>query len=385
MPTPPLSDDVLIQTLETLAANGGKTGPCAEALGISRNALYNRLARAAQRGLDGSVPRPVPHGQAIKGVSTLYDRNGRIAAQWVKTRAEALPLDDVIEALQTALAEHQGRAPVTPPPVAAADTDLLNLFLLPDLHLGMRAWAAETGADYDLSIAERLSRAAFSDLVARAPAAGHAVILGLGDLTHADDETATTRRSGNRLDVDTRHQKVLVASLKLLLWKIDLCLSRFPRVTVRILKGNHDEQTAAAVSVALSLFYDGHDRVTVDASPSLWWYLRHGRVLLGATHGHTIKAENMAGVMAAERAEDWGATRWRYVHHGHLHHRRVIEVMGVPVECFQTPAPKDAYHAGAGYVSGRSLTAITYHAEHGEYGRVTVGIAPLETELKGAA
>lgn len=385
MPTPALTDEILRETLDALAEAGGNTAAASAALGISRNGLYHRIARAAQRGLDGSVPRPVPVGQSIKGVSTLYDRNGKVAAQWVKTRSDVLPVADVIEALKEALADFKGAAPVPPVQQGPADSNLLNLFLLPDLHLGMRAWRDECGADYDLEIAVDMARDAFADLIARAPAAGHAVILGLGDLTHADDETATTRRSGNRLDVDTRHQKVLVATLRLLLWKIDRALSRFPRVTVRILKGNHDEQTAAAISVALALYFDGHKRVTIDASPSLWWFLRHGKVLLGATHGHNLKAENMPGVMASERAQDWGETVWRYIHHGHFHHRRVIEVMGVPVECFQAPAQKDAYHAGAGYVSGRSLTAITYHAERGEYGRVVVSLAPREADIQAAA
>ena len=92
MPTPPLTDDELRATLDALAENGGKTAPTAAALGISRSALYNRLARASLRGLGGDTPRPVPVGQVIKGVSTLYDRNGQVAATWVKTRAEAMPL-----------------------------------------------------------------------------------------------------------------------------------------------------------------------------------------------------------------------------------------------------------------------------------------------------
>ena len=372
MPAHPLSDDILRATLEA-RAEAASAADCARTLGISRSALINRLARAAARGLDGSLPQALPPGQVVKGVSTLYGADGRVAATWVKTRAEGLGLPDVIEAVTDAMAEYAGRAEVTPPP-PPGEPDLLTLFPWPDLHLGLYAWADEAGEDYDLGIAEALVRGTFADLVARAPASGHAVLLGLGDITHADDETATTRRSGNRLDVDTRHQKVLTATVRLLIWAIDTALARFEKVTVRLLKGNHDEQTAAALAVALGVFYRDHPRVTVDGDPSLWWFYRHGRTLLGATHGHTCKADAMAGVMAATRPEDWGATDHRYILHGHLHHRRVIETMGVPVECLQAPAARDAWHAGAGYVSGRSMVAITYHATRGEWGRVTVNI-----------
>ena len=374
MPTPPLTDDELRKTLETLAAHGGKTGPAAEALGVSRSALYNRLARASLRGLGGDTPRPVPAGQVIKGVSTLSDRNGQVAATWVKTRAEALPLIDVVDAIREALADHRAAPAPVPDPVPQGADDLLALFLLPDFHLGMNAWGAETGEDYDLAIAESLARGAFADLVRRAPPAGEAVILGLGDFTHADDESATTRRSGNHLDVDTRHGKVLKVAIRLLVWKIDLALTRFPTVRVRILKGNHDEQTAAAITAALALFYEVNPRVIVDESPSLWWWHRHGRVLLGATHGHTCKPDDMPGVMASDCAADWGKSVWRYMHHGHWHHKRATERMGVMVEGHRSPAAKDAYHAGGPYRSARSLAVVTYHKARGETARDTVNI-----------
>ncbi len=33
--------------------------------------------------------------------------------------------------------------------------ELLNLYVLTDVHIGMKAWREETGADWDLNIAER--------------------------------------------------------------------------------------------------------------------------------------------------------------------------------------------------------------------------------------
>ncbi len=380
MPAQPLSDEQLQQTLDALSENKGNKAATAKALGIARSSLHNRLERAAARGLGGAAPIQIPPGQVVKGVSTLVDRNGQIAAQWIKTKEDGFSLPDILSAVQEAIGDQRSTVPVASPK-AQADRDLLNVFPWPDLHLGMFAWGDETGQDYDLRIAEDLVRNTFSELLERAAPAHHAIILGLGDITHADDETASTRRSGNRLDVDNRHQKVLAATIRLLIWAIDRALAKFPKVTVRLLKGNHDEQTAAALSVALSVFYQDHPRVTVDDSPSLWWFYQHGQTLLGATHGHTCKAETMPGVMASERAAHWGATSYRYVLHGHLHHRRVIETMGVPVECFQTIAPKDAYHAGAGYVSGRSMMGISYHAKHGEWARWQVNL-PSRADLK---
>jgi hypothetical protein len=37
------------------------------------------------------------------------------------------------------------------------------------------------------------------------------------------------------------------------------------------------------------------------------------------TYGHTVKITEMPQIMRHRRAEDWGQTKWRYVHGFHLH------------------------------------------------------------------
>jgi len=107
-----------------------------------------------------------------------------------------------------------------------------------------------------------------------------------------------------------------------------------------------------------------------------------GKVLLGSTHGHTVKPERMPNIMASRRAEDWGATLFRYVHTFHLHHsaKRADEDNGVISEIHQAPIPSAAWHAGAGYLSGRSLQAILYHRNYGEVARSRVAMPDAATE-----
>jgi hypothetical protein len=71
-----------------------------------------------------------------------------------------------------------------------------------------------------------------------------------------------------------------------------------------------------------------------------------------------------------------GATRWRYVHGFHLHHHAkfATEGEGVISEIHQAPIPQDGWHFVSGFLSGRSLQAITYHREFGEIGRVRVAM-----------
>ena len=92
-------------------------------------------------------------------------------------------------------------------------------------------------------------------------------------------------------------------------------------------------------------------------------------MLIGATHGDTVKHEALLGVMACDQAQAWGRTSHRYWYTGHVHHQSVKEFPGVICESFLTLAAKDAYAAGHGYRAGRDMVCITQHREHGEVER----------------
>ena len=71
-----------------------------------------------------------------------------------------------------------------------------------------------------------------------------------------------------------------------------------------------------------------------------------------------------------------GATSYHWFLFGHIHHETAKEVAGVRVESFQTLASRDAFHAGAGYVSGRSISSVTLHVDEGEWCRHRINIKP---------
>lgn len=79
-------------------------------------------------------------------------------------------------------------------------------------------------------------------------------------------------------------------------------------------------------------------------------------------------------MLATDRAKDWGETVHRSFFFGHIHSETVKEVGTVRVESFNTPAAKDAYAAGGGWRSGRSMSSITFHRKDGEIGRQRVNI-----------
>lgn len=372
------------------------TGSVAEAavsVGLSPNqfrAHLNELRRrAATRGYApaSDMQAPTPEGFHVKGVSTLYkidpDTGERHpVGQWVKTKkdddAGLAAMMDQFFALTEPL-----RAVADPIPQALVhDDDLLAVYPMGDPHIGMLAWPGETGNKFDLKIAEDNLFAAVDHLVNLAPPARQALIINLGDFYHSDNVAGTTTR-GTPVDVDGRWAKVLATGLRIMRRLIDRALEKHAHVRVINEIGNHDSHAAIFLSIALAQFYEREPRVEIDVSPEPFHWYRFGKVLIGVHHGDRTKKGDLLGVMAVDRAKDWGETEHRYWYIGHVHHDTLKELHGVTVESFRTLAGKDAWHHGQGYRAGRDMKLDVLHREFGKINRHIVGVDQLVTRSDG--
>jgi hypothetical protein len=399
--------DEIAQAAAKLYAECGSKRAAARAAGVEPSTFRNRLKRAAERGFmptkpvmpgfeikrtsaqkdaAGNIEKEwitqhqesgrafeLPVGHVIKGVSAYLDADGRVRSQWTKTRLDSVT-PDLVAALEYVFKRYRKRAKIVAAP-RRVERDLLSVYPIADQHNGLLSWGRETGEDYDLKIGAARLRSAMVRLVAQSPQSALAIILNLGDWQHTDDQRNMTPRSGNLLDVDSRYFKILTAGVQLMIDCIDLALQRHRKVLVRNIPGNHDPHASIALTVALKMFYAGNRRVTVDDSPSEFFFHRFGAVLLGAHHGHKARADKLAVAMATRQRAAWGATKFHYFYCGHIHHETANEIGDVRVETFQTLAAKDAHAVGAGYVSGQSLTSITHHRRDGEVGRHRINIA----------
>jgi hypothetical protein len=323
------------------------------------------------------APFEVPAGHAVKGVSALIDADGNTVQQWIKTKEGVLDPLAVAEKLKATFEDYQPAA--LPIPAPTTQDDLLTLIPCNDFHVGMYAWGQETGVDWDLKIAERTIGRAVEDVIARSMPSGQCIVLGGGDLLHADNKRNETT-GGTPQDVDGRYEKTIEVATRLMVRIIDACLRKHGHITVRILKGNHDEHASVAVVFFLKAYYRNEPRVKVDTDPSIFFWFRFGQVLLGATHGHLAKAKDMPSIMAHRQAKHWGETKYRFVHCFHVHHRERLatEGQGVITEIHQAPIPQDSWHFGSGFLSGRSIQAITYHKRLGWYGGAVETIQDAE-------
>lgn len=330
----------------------------------------NKVRESIQQKPEAGGAFNIPQGHAIKGVSTLVDGQGNVVQQWFKTKEGELDPETVAERMRAVL---EGMAPAKT--IAApthCDADLLTVYPIADAHIGMRAWARETGEDYDTDIGVARLRDWIGRLVASSPPSKEAVILDLGDLTHMDDGTNQTPASKHVLDVDGRYFRTLEMTIAALADAVELALAKHETVQVVIIAGNHNPHSFMAILFALAERYRENPRVSVRKDPREFWARQFGDCLLAAHHGDKAKPERLVMFLADEHAEKWGGTKHRFLWTGHLHHHKSADIGGVKWEQLRAMTARDAYAYTHAYSARSQLQAITLHRKAGEIQRQAV-------------
>ncbi|CDI08725.1 hypothetical protein [Agrobacterium pusense] len=371
----------------------------AAVLGIGKSALAESIKRAAEAGLLGTEPVlpgfrisrisntpsgtfiqqtpergekfAVPTGHVVKGVSALVDAEGRVIQQWQKTAVDAEGQLAAFRAVVDGLKENLPRITIMPAP-QHIEEDLLNQFVVTDSHFGMLAHREETGADYDLRLAEQLLLDWFAAAVAGAPQAHTAVLAQLGDLLHHDALESVTPAHKHVLDADSRLHKVVRVVIRTLRRVVDMLLQKHKHVHVVMASGNHDPASSVWVRELLATIYENEPRVSVDTSPMLYYAYKWGDTALFYHHGHKRGVAQVDATLAGMFREMFGASKYAFAHVGHLHSDEGRKSALMYVERHETLAAPDAYAAGGGWLSGRSAKVITYSRRFGEVARATL-------------
>ncbi len=314
----------------------------------------------------------LPKGFVMNKLTAQISGDGRLERQWPRYDQTKIDPIYMAERIKAIFDDMKFEATAVPEPLVT-NKDCLSLFCLPDLHMGLYVWKDEAVENWNLNKAIETYTQVFCDLVHLTPANDIAILLFGGDQFHSDNQNNQTSKSQNRLDVDGRYDRVLFKTCDMAKNFVSMLLEKNGKVIVRVLKGNHDEHSSTALAAFLWATFRNDRRVEMDVSPSLFWIYQFGNVMLASTHGHEAKPHQMPQIMAARWPKIWGDTQFRYAHTFHVHHKSKIagENGGVIVETHQSPAPQDAWHYGAGFLSGRSLKSIVYNKEYGESGGFT--------------
>ena len=363
---------------EAVEKHGG-TRPAAAALGVSASTVHGSVQRmrrhAADSGFlpDHDIEHPVPEGHRLKGVSTLWDRDGKQRLRWDKTTIDERAAEEYRKGMLDAL-----EADVTPLPATSAPPGEpgpnLSVYPTTDLHIGMSSWGPETGVSYDSTSASLEFLQAFSALTHSAETNTTALLAFMGDLLHVDNEANLTPKNKNSLDMDGTYEKAARAVCGTVVQAVNMALQKHGRVHVVILPGNHDTIGMLMLRSAMTAFYVNSGSVLVSGKAGVVDYHQHGKVLIGFHHGHTIKIPELAGVMAQDRAAAWGETTERVWFVGHKHSRTMQDFPGCRVEGLRSAAAPDAYAHRSGWRPIRELSRIDFNQEHGETRRDRVTI-----------
>ena len=326
--------------------------------------------RAAAKivGLDESTARR--RLNRIRGTSTLYRDDGSRALTWVKTDHKADERHaELLDAIRSNVRPLK-KAPALLKP--KTNPDLLNCYVLTDFHLGMLAWGEETGADWDIGIAEATIDRWIEEAIARAPKARVGVLAQLGDFLHYDSFEAVTPTSGHVLDADTRFVRMIGVARRALQRCVDRLLRAHDEVVVLHAEGNHDIASSAWLRELFAALYANEPRVRIETRPDPYYVVEHGKVALFFHHGHKRTIKDLDSVLAAKFRSQFGSAEYCYAHTGHWHHLKRRETALMVIEQHRTLAAPDAYASRGGWLSGRSADVITYDANRGEVCRVTV-------------
>jgi hypothetical protein len=364
-----------LEYLEACDKHGSKRA-AARALGVDHKTLRSALkrldVRAASKGYSPAhdMTRTVPDGFKVKGVSSLYV-DGKLSSQWVKSTADEDRRQELIRAAFESMAQELPRLfPI--PCNGSYEQHLATLYTLTDSHVGMLAWAQETGADWDLKIAEATLTGCFQRMVEGSPPARVGFVNQLGDFLHSDGLVPVTPTSGHVLDQDGRYTKLVETAVRILRRVICMALERHEKVVVLMAEGNHDMASSVWLRVMFKALFENEPRVDVIDTPLPYYVYQHGKTMLAFHHGHMHKNDRLPILFASQFPKVWGETTKRYAHCGHRHHTEEKEHSGITVIQHPTLAARDAYAARGGWIAERQVTAITYHAEYGQVARTTV-------------
>ena len=231
---------------------------------------------------------------------------------------------------------------------------------IPDAHFGKMAWGKETGyQSYDTPIAAATFLRALDTLIDSAKGFAYDKVLFVvgNDLLNSDNEQGTTTK-GTAVSTDGRYQKTFITVRRTITEAIAR-LKEVAPVHVVMISGNHDDLGVWHLGDSLECAFANDEDVEIDNEPKYRKYVRYGKVLLMLTHGDKGKREDFPLLMATERPQDFGETKYREIHTGHIHQTKLQEWHGVRVRILPSLSPPDAWHSENGFV-GQQRNAEAY-------------------------
>jgi hypothetical protein len=382
MPTPPLSEDRMLEALWAHSEYGYAEG--ARRLNLNESTFHSRLKKARETFPEGAdflaeIEARVADGFELRGYSQ-FTKTQAGESIWLKTRKAER---DYWVGIQNAIESFDPIDPARIPPLPKEpSSDVIPWLQIGDAHIGMLANEKETGANFDVSIgrAEILS-AAFA-LIDAAPECERMVINDLGDGTHYETFKALTEESRNAVDFDTRYWKMVDAYMDISEAICERALTKASSVDLLYNQGNHSRSNDVWMAAHMRSIHRNNPRVNVLSNESLFIAYRMGKTLVVVHHGDKTRPEKFRDVAVTDFSTDWGETTFRYLDGGHVHHSQRKELAGCEFESWNNLAPMDKHAHDGGWRSKQYMSLVLRSKTYGEIGRHKMPIERVRDMLK---
>lgn len=347
-----------------------------KALGLSTDIVAKSMRRlkayAAKQGYapEAGINHPVAEGFNLKGYSH-FTKTAAGEPIWLKTRAAE---QDYWEGIRAAIEAVKPIDPTILPMPFEPQSDIVPWLQIGDAHIGMVASEAETGANFDISIAKREICAAAAALIDQAPECDRMVINDLGDGTHYETFKALTEASGHAVDYDTRYWKMVDAYMEISEFIAERALAKAKTVDLIYNQGNHSRSNDVWMAAHMRSLHRQNPRVNVMRNESPFIAYRMGKTFVLVHHGDKAKPEALRNIMISDYAIDWGESEFRYIDGGHVHHSQRKELEGCVFESWNNLAPRDKYAHDGGWRSKQCMSIVMRSRRYGETGRIVMPI-----------
>lgn len=344
----------------------GAKKAAAEELGLDVSTIYHR----ANNHLKVIDP-------AIKTSMAAIGTNMIPTLAWVKTKEKdgvshsvLLKPIEVIEEPEDILERIADRLNcIKPAPFIkrpkTADSELRNFIPIFDIHMSMRV------GDYGTAACVQRLIEGSRDVLERLPRAECTIIVQGGDASHQNDGSNLTPASKHPLPVDAEYDDTTDILIDVFADIIEDALTKSVHVLVKMLRGNHDPNTARIMRAALRERYRKNNRVTIDADGTEFFAHEWGANLILAQHGDIrINVKDLVLRFAAKYSEEWGRTKYRDLWVGHLHHLLVQEFPGMTTNQVRAISPADRHAERKVFGAHSEMIGVTYHRAGGRWGGV---------------
>lgn len=242
-----------------------------------------------------------------------------------KWTVEAKPKDPEIKAAESILADMKKHSRKTPRIVRARPKITHRKALevdFPDVHLGLRCFTPASDVGYSPEEAVALVRSARDTLLQKACdkfGPFEEILWFFGhDWIHCDNLQHTTTQGTAQPESDA-YQTIYRTGFDLAVETVNV-LKEVAPVKALVIPGNHDRTSCMTMGVAMEAYFHNDENVSIDASTSPYKFWKYGVNLVGSDHGHSLKANQLASVMAAEtRSTGWADAEYCEWHLGDQH------------------------------------------------------------------